>query len=1040
MLPRGVYFIVSQRPVAVGLQIDTTRTPRYIIRFSDYADKNLDDMNVFLKEASKWPKINEVLNKSGVTSDPFVTILRDRCQGVWIYLHFIIYEIEHGKRTPLDLNTLPVGLSQYYASYWSQWRDQDKAAWYDMYLPVLTTLAKIQESVTIETLIHLAKIDIKLLYFQRIIKEDWMPFLTISQEGKIHIRFYHATLQDFFEGQVEEDGLISAEKAFIEELRDAAREVDNRIAEYYLDAWGGLEEGLSGLNDSSKQEIDEGYGLHHLSYHMFSRIADAENIDLYLENIEEFLYLVSNPVWWQARRRSDPAGSGLADDFEWALLGAMGGQIATLPHYLCASYLKARLTSQISNLPSEIFGAYAILDLSNQATDLAHSLAKPEQKTSAFFLLATWYISQDDPENAYRLLELTETNLREVAKNDAKPQNWAEIAKLYFQIGKKEKFESCLKEAYDLINEEQDEFKRHNMIINLLKSLKELDTDNLRPILEKIEKFTDDIHVPQYHARILIHFAEEFQRIDETVSVDLAKRALAESSPSMIEFETVDSERLFASRNAFLSENIGIFFKIGFEEQALNMMKTINRKDQLINALINLADFLISSNRSPEARNYIYQAKEISEDLDGMSQNQIKVQLIDLLLRIEDLSRAKEIAVSIPLENVDRISAFSEIAYDLAEKGEIKEANTWIKEAGTEWGMAHCKAVIGRALAKRDPESAYLALDGALRLSESLREGVVGSKDDVYTAIAAGIRDLALVNPRKARILLDVIIKDIQNEDGRHAIEIHSIRQQRDRALYEFSNALLSVDRACDQYVIEFSENIKDLELRNRAILSCIRAACKDKEYDRSKDFMEKLETYCWKLIGQITIEGWKTRSSQHIRENLESNEESISKHCVEHIPFIDPLGLISLELGVADHIEVSRYIWAKRGGSINRHKNNIIAINLIYLLMQDNRFKSAIKLLKDLGKGYGKAEALAIIAAFYSRNNLRGAKVLYKKACKELIPEESPHEGWNKNGNYDEALFFLAGSAARWDVDEANRIITNFIKKEEYRNKASGG
>ena len=135
-----------------------------------------------------------------------------------------------------------------------------------------------------------------------------------------------------------------------------------------------------------------------------------------------------------------------------------------------------------------------------------------------------------------------------------------------------------------------------------------------------------------------------------------------------------------------------------------------------------------------------------------------------------------------------------------------------------------------------------MALYEALNLSRNLREGVVGSKDAVNTAIAAVIRDLASINPNKARILLDNVVKDIQTEYGRHAIEIHSIRRQRDKALYEFGNVLLSIDRTCDQYVAEFSENIEDPNLRCEAIMLCIRAACEDNEFDRAENFLGKLE------------------------------------------------------------------------------------------------------------------------------------------------------------------------------------------------------
>lgn len=1041
VLPKGVYFIVSQRPVDVRLQIDTARTPRSIIRFSDHTDKNLEDMRLFLNEASKWPRISEVLDKSNIASDQFVESLLDRCRGVWIYLNFIIYEIEQGKRTPLNLNTLPVGLSQYYASYWSQWRDMDNTVWYNIYLPVLTTLAKIQESVTIDAVINLAKIDINPSYLRRIIKEDWRPFLTISSAGKERIRFYHATLQDFFEGEVGEEDLTSAERAFIEELKDAAKKVDNQISKYYLEAWGGLEDGLPGLNNISKQEIDEGYGLHHLSYHMFHRIANANNeeIDIFLKYIDEFLYLVSNPMWWQARRRNNPAGSGLLEDFEWAVLGSMGGQIWTLPHYILISYLKARLTSQITNLPLEILEAYAILGLSNQAIDLSYSLATIEQRSSAFFRLAAWYFNQDDFENASRLLEKVETNLREIPKNDVKPKNWADVAELYYKIGKKKKFESCLREAYEVIDSERDAAKRYRMIIKFLKTLNNWSDDQLRPILDMIKKLSDDIHVSKYHARIMMSLAKEFHRIDTAISEDIARKAIAESSPSEIKFETVDLEERFFDKNALLAENMGVLLKIGLKEIALETIETIDKKDQRINAFINLADFLISINKFPEAKKYLDQLVEDIQYQEGLPQNQIKVQIIDLLLKIDNLSKAKEIAISIPLGNIDRVSAFSMIANYLAEKGKMEKANTWIKGVGTEWGKPYCKAVIGMALAQRDPKSAYSALDEALQLSKNLTEVLVGSKNDVYTVIAKGIKNLALTNPDKSRKLLFEIIKDIQKEDGRHAIEIYSIRENRDKALYNFSSAILSVDRTCNQYVLKLSENIENSILKEEAVLLCVRAACRDGYFDHAEILLEKLEMSCWKLIAQIIIEGWKTRSSQHVRDYLESNEESISEHCNEHIPFINPLGTISLELGIADHIDVSRDIWNKRKGVIEGYENTLIKIELIYILVQNNKIENAFGLLKDLEKGYYKAEALAMIAGLYSRTNLRGAKILYKKAFKELNPEEVQLNSMNKDGNCDEALSILAGSVARWDISEANEIINKLIRKEEFRKRARG-
>ena len=94
-------------------------------------------MRAYLEAAALWPGVARALaeGRRGPAGRPptaaeFVETLLRKCQGVWIYLHYVVSEIDQGTRSPLDLEALPNSVWQYYAERWRKWRDRDKTAWY----------------------------------------------------------------------------------------------------------------------------------------------------------------------------------------------------------------------------------------------------------------------------------------------------------------------------------------------------------------------------------------------------------------------------------------------------------------------------------------------------------------------------------------------------------------------------------------------------------------------------------------------------------------------------------------------------------------------------------------------------------------------------------------------------------------------------------------------------------------------------------------------------------------------------------------------
>jgi hypothetical protein len=127
--------------------------------------------------------------------------LADKCKGVWIYLHFVVEEIERGDRSPLDLDSLPHGVWQYYARFWGLWWDKHLGDWDGEHLPLLATIGAVQEPATLQLLCALADIPSH-PRLRRLLHERWRPFLAITHGEEYHYSAYHTSLREFLAGQL----------------------------------------------------------------------------------------------------------------------------------------------------------------------------------------------------------------------------------------------------------------------------------------------------------------------------------------------------------------------------------------------------------------------------------------------------------------------------------------------------------------------------------------------------------------------------------------------------------------------------------------------------------------------------------------------------------------------------------------------------------------------------------------------------------------------------------------------------------------------
>lgn len=288
-LPRGVYILVSCRPLPLDLAVDVPQT-RVTLAADD--PRNLADMRSYLEQVATTPTFARAILTSGYTPDYFVESLLMTCRGNWSYLFHIVDEHERAQEAQgeqaarLRLESLPNTLWAYYAQRLRRQRDEYQDQWEKTLLPLLCTLCAAWESVSLPMLCTLAGVAPVPDVARQVVANEWDAFLIVEPGQEPRYNIGDATLSDFLLGRIAGGSMSRADRAFSQEFAAAVHAAHNRITEYYLWAWGTIEWGLpelvgpalSSSSEANSNEVSNGdgesakpadfYGLRHLVAHM----------------------------------------------------------------------------------------------------------------------------------------------------------------------------------------------------------------------------------------------------------------------------------------------------------------------------------------------------------------------------------------------------------------------------------------------------------------------------------------------------------------------------------------------------------------------------------------------------------------------------------------------------------------------------------------------------------------------------------------------------------------------------------------------------
>jgi Swt1-like HEPN len=191
-LPKGVYFVLTQRLITIPLNVNPVP-----LRFDlmQYQAESLQDIQTYIRSRiQKSPTLRKWINGQGLSIEDFVTQLRNKSENNFMYLRYVLGDIETGKYRNLSIDSLPQGLMAYYEDHWRRMGMLDRPL--PMHkVAIVYFLAELREPVSRRSLAELC--GEKAVAVQMVL-DEWQQFLRETQlESETRYSIYHQSFSDF---------------------------------------------------------------------------------------------------------------------------------------------------------------------------------------------------------------------------------------------------------------------------------------------------------------------------------------------------------------------------------------------------------------------------------------------------------------------------------------------------------------------------------------------------------------------------------------------------------------------------------------------------------------------------------------------------------------------------------------------------------------------------------------------------------------------------------------------------------------------------
>ena len=191
-LPKGVYFVLTQRPITLPLTVNTSP---YRFNLMQYQAESLQDIQTYIRICiEKSPQLQAWIDGQGLSVEHFVAQLGNKSENNFMYLRYVVAEVEGGAYRDLSIDNLPQGLMAYYEDHWRRMGMTAKP------LPrtkikIVYVLAELREPVSRELIAEFAGED---AFTVQEVVDEWEQFLREMQvDGQTCYSIYHSSFCDF---------------------------------------------------------------------------------------------------------------------------------------------------------------------------------------------------------------------------------------------------------------------------------------------------------------------------------------------------------------------------------------------------------------------------------------------------------------------------------------------------------------------------------------------------------------------------------------------------------------------------------------------------------------------------------------------------------------------------------------------------------------------------------------------------------------------------------------------------------------------------
>jgi hypothetical protein len=196
-LPLGVYIVATTQRRSFGIRIDCEQR---VFDLEQDSVANLADVRALIESKLSLPGINAFMQAQKIDAATFVEEMLAKSQGNFMYLHYLLPEIERGTYWDRGFDRLPFGLLDFYEGHWQQMRAKDEDAWLNYQIPVLVALVVAGEPISLELISAFSGIANHSRI--RAVLQGWDAFLyaqDVDEEGvrQRRYRLFHTSFSDF---------------------------------------------------------------------------------------------------------------------------------------------------------------------------------------------------------------------------------------------------------------------------------------------------------------------------------------------------------------------------------------------------------------------------------------------------------------------------------------------------------------------------------------------------------------------------------------------------------------------------------------------------------------------------------------------------------------------------------------------------------------------------------------------------------------------------------------------------------------------------